>query len=57
MINGVYTNQQVLTLTLQAKDKDVGANPSYLVVHAPEMFKIPIFVQEPAQAAKTTQTT
>ena len=44
MINGEYAFQQVLTITLQAKQAGVGNNPSYLIVKAPESFKIPINV-------------
>lgn len=44
MVNGAYAFQQVLSLTLQAKDLNVGNNPSYLNVRAPGAFQIPITV-------------
>lgn len=44
MVNGAYMSQQVLTITLKAKEAGVGQNPSYLNVRAPEAFSIPIFL-------------
>ena len=44
MVNGEFSAQKILTLTLQAKDLGVGNNPSYLRVRSPEPFQIPITV-------------